>query len=277
MKKILLTNDDGVYHEGILTLAKALCGSYEVMICSPDRERSATGHAMTLTRPLHLRKADARFFPENVAAYCCDGMPTDSVVLGVEALHFVPDVLISGINYGPNLSDDITYSGTVCAALEGLVYGFASMAVSLDVTYHEHGCDVHYDTAAAVAVSILNWIKNDPMPEGVMYNVNVPNVSLCDIAGVRMTRFGYKRYVDKVMKVKSQFGGDVYWLGGNVETRDEEGTDVWAAANNYVSITPVSLDMTNYGALSSYSKRCTDDIFAMIKEHKGNMYVGGTR
>ena len=140
MKKILITNDDGIFAEGIQTLAKAFhAAGYEVLavelleqhIHAPDRERSASGHSMTMDRPLQIKKIENKMLADGFTAYSCDGTPTDCVIMGIDVLHFVPDLVLSGINCGPNLGDDLTYSGTACAAMEGLIFGYPSVAVSL--------------------------------------------------------------------------------------------------------------------------------------------------
>ena len=153
MKKILVTNDDGVYAEGIGTLARALReAGYEVLVCAPDRERSASGHSMTMDRPLQIKRVDAAR-TGGAEAWCCDGTPTDSVIMGLEVLKFPAEFVISGINCGPNLGDDITYSGTACAAMEGVIAGLPSMAVSLVCSSRDKV--LHYETAARAAIEIL--------------------------------------------------------------------------------------------------------------------------
>ena len=152
MKKILVTNDDGVYAEGIGTLARALReAGYEVLVCAPDRERSASGHSMTMDRPLQIKRADAAC-TDGAEAWQCDGTPTDSVIMALEVLNFPADIVISGINCGPNLGDDITYSGTACAAMEGVIAGLPSMAVSLVCSSRDK--ILHYETAARAATVI---------------------------------------------------------------------------------------------------------------------------
>lgn len=241
--KILLINDDGVYSIGIQTLAKSLTeAGHNVLLVAPDRERSGCGHAMTMDRPVHIRNVDRLFLSADFTAKACDGTPTDCVIMAIDAMKFQPDMVISGINQGPNLGDDLTYSGTVCAAMEGVLFGYPSIAVSLVMSSKDK--ELHNDTAAATLMALLDWTKDSPIPEGVLYNVNVPNAPIPEIKGVMVTRKGVRRYVDKIRTVKTPSGGEAYWIGGNIEDDMSEGTDVWAVANNYVSVTPIHMEMT---------------------------------
>ena len=218
MKKILITNDDGIFAEGIQTLANSFHDAgYEVLAVAPDRERSASGHSMTMDRPLHIKKIENKMLANGFTAYSCDGTPTDCVIMGIDVLHFVPDLVLSGINCGPNLGDDLTYSP-----------------------------EKYFATAAEAALQTARWIAGHPMADDVMYNVNVPNEKPGDIAGVRVTRKGKRRYHDKITVVKTPFGGEAYWVGGSIHDEMHEDTDVWAVAHNYVSITPVHLEMTSF-------------------------------
>ena len=243
--KILLTNDDGVYSLGIQTLARKLTEKgHEVLVVAPDRERSGCGHAMTLDRPLNLQKVDSFLLGSTYTTYSCDGTPTDCVILALDALKFIPDFIFSGINQGLNLGDDLTYSGTACAAMEGVLYGFPSIAISLAANLK---CQNIYNyTAAEVAIAILDWLELHPLPEGVMLNVNIPNLPLKELKGVSLTRTGKRLYKDKVRVVEAPTGEKAYWIGGTAENDLTHGTDVWAVFNGYASITPVHLDMTCY-------------------------------
>ena len=241
--KLLLTNDDGVYSVGIQTMAKRLAeAGHDLLVVAPDRERSGAGHSMTLARPVYLRDADKRLFCGDIPAKACDGTPTDCISMGIDVLGFDADMVISGINQGPNLADDITYSGTVCAAMEGLIFGRPSLAVSL-VSSSKHR-EIHNETAAAALMGLMEWISKEPMPEGVLYNVNVPNLPLSELKGVRVTRKGIRRYVDKIKTVKSPSGEETYWIGGHIDDVLEDDTDVNAVKEGYVSVTPIQLDMT---------------------------------
>ena len=241
--KFLLTNDDGVFSIGIQTAAKRLSDEgHEVLVVAPDRERSGSGHAMTLDKPLSLSDIDRKFLLGDFAAKASDGLPTDCVVLGLEVLGFEPDMVISGINQGPNVADDLTYSGTACAAMEGLIAGYPALAMSLDCGSHDQ--EIHNDTAAEVMMSLISWFSSHPIRSGLMYNVNVPNVPLAELKGVRITRKGVRRYTDKIKIVKSPAGIPWYWIGGHIEDDLSADTDVSALAANYASVTPVHMEMT---------------------------------
>lgn len=243
---LLLTNDDGVYSLGIQTMAKRLFDAgHNVLLVAPDRERSGCGHSMTMDRPVHIKNVDRLFLSADFTAIACDGTPTDCVIMAMDVLNFKPDYVISGINQGPNLGDDLTYSGTTCAAMEGVIFGIPSIAVSLVMSSRTK--EVFNDTAADVLMALLDWSSVVPIPEGVLYNVNVPNVDVSAIKGVIVTKKGTRRYVDKIRTIKTPFGGEAYWIGGNIEDDMSEGTDVWAIANGYVSVTPVHMEMTSFG------------------------------
>lgn len=205
---------------------------------------------MTMDRPLQIKRADAAR-TDGAEAWCCDGTPTDSVIMGLEVLKFPAEFVISGINCGPNLGDDITYSGTACAAMEGVIAGLPAMAVSLVCSSRDNV--LHYETAARAAVEILEWTKAHPMEPGIFYNVNVPNVPTAELRGVKLARKGKRRYHDKITVIKTPFGGEAYWVGGRIEDDMAEDTDVFAVAHGFASVTPVHLEMTSFAALEKIS------------------------
>jgi len=248
--KLLITNDDGVFAPGIVELASALCWlGHECAVTAPDRERSSVGHSITLTRPLRLWKAAPGPYPPECPVFACDGTPSDCVVLGIEEVMAEPDLVVSGINRGPNLGDDLTYSGTVSAAMEGVILGLGAIAFSLDC--HESDQDQHYETASSVAGALIGFISSNPLPRGVLLNVNVPNVPLSLLRGVRVTRKGVRLYEGKVTRFTDPGGRTYYWVAGRPEDQLEEGSDVWAAANGYVSVTPVHMDMTHFPSIET--------------------------
>lgn len=250
IKNVLITNDDGIFAEGLEITARVFHeAGYNVLAIAPDRERSATGHAMTMERPVRIKRISSKKFGVDCLAYSCDALPTDCVIMGVEAVGFKPDLVVSGVNIGPNLAEDITYSGTVCAALEGLVYGFSSMAVSL--ICRSRDTVLHFDTASEIALQTARFIEKHPMPENVMYNINVPNESMQNLHGIKFTKQGCRRYLDKITAIKDQFGRDTYWIGGKISDKDEAGSDITETKQGYASITPVQLDMTDYSALNN--------------------------
>lgn len=243
--KILLTNDDGYKSIGIKIMAKYLLeAGHKVILVAPDRERSGCGHAMTIGIPVELKEVSIGLESDDLAAYSCTGTPTDCVILGIDVLEAGTELVISGINQGPNLADDITYSGTACAAMEGVIFKVPSIAISLDLNSGEKV--KHNETAAETVMSVLEWMKNHPVPEGIFYNVNVPNISLDELRGITVTRKGIRRYVDKISDAESENGSRAFLIGGRIEDVLTEGTDVWAVSHGFVSVTPVHLEMTSF-------------------------------
>ena len=240
MPHILITNDDGVHSPGILALAQALREIGQVSILAPNRNWSVTGHNKTLHKPM-------RVWPVTLAdgseALTTDGSPSDCVALAAMGLIEDPiDMVISGINNRPNLGDDITYSGTVAAAMEGAISGYPAMAISI-----EEGEPYHWETAARAAARIARKIlQNDGMPAGTLLNVNVPNLPEEAIQGCQVTRLGQRHYHDQLIVREAPDGKPYYWIGGSPPTSTlEPGTDVYALAHGYISVTPLSLDMTH--------------------------------
>ncbi|MDO5116213.1 MAG: 5'/3'-nucleotidase SurE [Synergistaceae bacterium] len=266
MKKILITNDDGIHAVGIQTLALRLRDEgYDLLVVAPDRERSASGHSMTMDRPLRVKKIEKSRLSGDFPAYSCDGTPTDCVIMGIDAMGFKPDLVLSGINCGPNLGDDITYSGTACAAMEGLIFGYRSMALSLVCFPGDEKKE--FDSAAETALEIIKGLAKHPMAEDIFYNVNIPNLPLGDIRGLKLTRKGTRRYRDKITVVKTPFGGEAYWVGGRIYDELHENTDVRAIADGYVSLTPVHLELTCFSALDAAKSGTMEaELSAALKE-----------
>lgn len=242
---ILVTNDDGVHSPGIIALFKAMKEIGDAYIIAPDRERSAVGHALTLHRPLKVEELRENVFSVN-------GMPTDCVALAIhKILPRKPDLVASGINRGANLGDDITYSGTVSAAIEGTILGVPSFAISLVGEK-----PFHYETAASVAIEIAKYILDKSLPYDTLLNVNVPNVSRRDaIKDIKTTRQGKRVYDNAIQDVYSPGGEKHYWIGGGkIYWEHGENMDIQAVLDNYVSVTPIHLDLTNYDALEYLKK-----------------------
>lgn len=234
---ILVTNDDGVLSPGIQVLAKRLKALDDaVVIVAPDRERSAAGHSMTLHRPLLIEQVR-----ENV--YSVNGTPTDCVNIAVKGLlGEVPKLVVSGINKGPNLGDDVTYSGTVAGAIEARILGVPSFAVSLAAR-----SDFRFADAAEVAAQIARTILEQGEAEGTLLNVNVPNLPLEEIRGTAITRLGKRIYHQMTVERVDPRGKKYYWIGGGEpDWEREEGTDLDAVDRGLVSITPLHLDLTDY-------------------------------
>jgi 5'-nucleotidase len=234
MTKILVTNDDGYFSEGIETLSKALEAVGEVTVVAPASEQSATAHSLTLTRPLRARQIGER-------RYTVDGTPTDCVLLALtKILPERPDIVVSGINHGANLGDDVTYSGTIAAAMEGTILGVPSVAVSL-----VDGGD--FDVAGRVARLIAMRVLVSGLPPKTLLNVNVPAQAP---RGIRLARLGHRVYMDKIVEQADPRGRSHYWIGGGDARWDSlEGTDMGAVHEGYVSLTPLHLDLTNHRAL----------------------------
>ncbi|CNH14787.1 stationary phase survival protein SurE [Yersinia aldovae] len=237
MLRILLSNDDGISAPGIQMLAAALREFAQVQIVAPDRNRSGSSNALTLDSALRITTLS------NGDIAVQQGTPTDCVYLGVNALMRPrPDIVVSGINAGPNLGDDVIYSGTVAAAMEGRHLGFPALAVSLNG--HQH-----YATAAAVTCRILRALHRKPLRTGKILNVNVPDLPLSEIKGIRVTRCGSRHPAEQVFCQQDPRGQDLYWIGPPGEKFDVgPDTDFAAIEQGYVSITPLQVDLTAYAA-----------------------------
>lgn len=241
---ILLTNDDGIHSEGLVLLANSLSEQYDVFAVAPERERTCVGHAITLHKPLRIKEIDRGMFATN-------GTPVDCVFLGVKAvLQKTPDLIISGINKGPNMGQDVNYSGTVAAAHEGAFRGIPSLAVSLNARRNFHFAD-----AIKVVQVIIEVVKENNFLESTFLNINVPNVPYSKMKGFMVTRLGKRIYNDKVIERTDPRGGKYYWIGGNGEQFElMEGSDFYAIEHGFVSITPLGLDVTSTKSISRFQK-----------------------
>lgn len=239
---IMVTNDDGIHAPGILALASALRELGEVTVIAPDRERSAAGHSLTLHSPL-------RVFELRPGFYAVDGTPTDCVNMGIHSLlPFRPDLVVSGINHGPNLGDDITYSGTVAAAMEATLMGIPAIAVSLA----SHEPDGHFPAAAAVALRVARLVTAHGLPSDTFLNVNVPNCPPDKLGSPLVTRQGKRSFVGKIVDKVDPRGRKYFWIGSEEPTFDDvAGTDFHAINRGHVSITPLHLDLTNYESMKT--------------------------
>ncbi len=236
---ILLSNDDGIHAEGIQTLAAALREIADVIIVAPDRNRSAASSSLTLVeplRPLHLPNGD----------YCINGTPADCVHLALNGfLSGRMDLVVSGINAGANLGDDLIYSGTVAAALEGRHLGLPAIAVSLDGRQH-------YETAARVVCDLIPKLHGQLLSSREIININVPDIPYEQLKGIKVCHLGYRAAAAEVIKQQDPRGDHIYWIGpSGLPEYDSEGTDFHAVANGYVSITPIQTDMTAYNSINS--------------------------
>lgn len=234
--RILVTNDDGVFSEGIKCLAEAMTEVAEVVVVAPDREQSATGHSLTLHRPLRMQRIREHW-------YSVDGTPTDCVNMAVHGVlkEAPPDLVVSGINFGPNLGDDVTYSGTVSAAFEANMHHLPGVAFSQRI---EEGFS--FERSAQMALDIVRTLIAEPMPKDLLLNVNFP-AQACK--GLRWTRLGKRHYEQNILAKKDPMGRDYYWISGTPKWEEQEGTDHAAVMGGYASITPLHLDLTDYRGL----------------------------
>lgn len=241
---ILITNDDGITAPGLIMLAKALHEIAEVAVVAPDRNWSASGHIKSFAHPLRARPVE---FANGIPAMACDGTPADCVALttlGLLGRQF--DLVVSGINEGANVGSDMTYSGTVMAAMEAVITGTPAIAVSLDVPVGAKG-EPDYSVAAKFAARVVQTVNNHPAQEKILLNVNVPFLKEEEIKGIRISRQGQRVYRDELVKRKDPRGRGYYWLGGSPPTGVvEAGTDFGDLAEGYVSVRPIQLDLTNY-------------------------------
>jgi 5'-nucleotidase len=246
---ILVTNDDGVRAPGLLALAGVMRQLGAVTVIAPHQNQSAIGHRKTMHKPLRawqVRLADG------TPAIASSGSPADAVALALLGLVAEPvHMVVSGINHGPNLSRDITYSGTVTAAMEGVIWNLPALAVSLD-TFGE----ADYAGAAEAALRVARLVAEHGLPPLTLLNVNIPALPPEQIAGVRVTRQGRRVYQDKLVQRLDPRGQPYYWIGGKAPggDYDEEGTDVCAVAHGYISVTPITMDMTNHEAIGALQK-----------------------
>ena len=250
--KILISNDDGIHAEGIRVLAEFLArkDANEVYVVAPDRERSATGHSLTLHKPLRVEKVTP---PGNVkGAWLTTGTPSDCVKLAVmEILESPPDIVISGINRGSNLGSELLYSGTVAAAMEGAFLNIPSIAVSQMV---DEKMQMHYETSAHFIQKLLDVYPKAHLSNRSLLNVNIPNVPWSELKGCAVTELGVRLYDDKFEKRTDPRGRTYYWLSGQaIDTDEAESSDAWAVLNKFASITPISFNMTDRKTLERLS------------------------
>lgn len=237
---ILCTNDDGYLATGIRVLASAASALGTVTTVAPDREQSATSHSLTLHHPLRARRGVD-------GTWVVDGTPTDCVLLALnELLSERPDVCLSGVNHGPNMGEDVLYSGTVAAAMEATVMGIPAIAISYTGAYHEE-----LDGWEHIVRAILQCIVGrDSLPGETLFNVNLPGGAPEDVRGIRVTSLGQRRYADSITRANDPSGREYYWIGGGIASwRGAQDSDFQAVEEGYVSVTPLHLDLTNYELL----------------------------
>lgn len=250
--RILLTNDDGIRASGLEVLeAIARQFSDDIWICAPDEEQSGMGHALTLTRPIRMRQHGERRF--SVA-----GTPTDAVTMGLrKVVDAAPDVILSGVNRGANLADDITYSGTVSAAIEGALAGIRSIALSQVYAREGMGNNVPFDAAIEWGAKVLAPLLDTPLPKRTLVNVNFPARPASEVKGIRVTRQGFHDYSrGTVVEGRDPRGFKYYWFGLEaIEHTLDNGSDLEAIEEGYVSVTPLQLDLTHHSSLGALGER----------------------
>ncbi len=237
--KILLSNDDGYQSPGLRVLARELEGLGEVTVVAPDRDRSGASNSLTLSVPVRVRRAENGFI-------FLEGTPTDCVHIAITGLlEEEPDLVVAGINHGPNLGDDVIYSGTVAAAMEGRFLGLPAMAVSIDS--HE---PKHLETAARIVSRLVSNLGQVSLGPSIILNVNVPDIPYDHIKGVKATRLGHRHKAEPVTKVRDPRGNVLYWVGPAGPEQDAgPGTDFYAVRNGYVSVSPLQVDLTRQSVL----------------------------
>lgn len=251
MSNILISNDDGIFALGVRTLANTLArGGHQVTVVCPDRERSATGHGLTLHQPIRAKEVDSIFDP-GVIAWSCSGTPADCVKFALSAvMKTKPDFVYSGINHGPNLGTDVLYSGTVSAAMEGVLEDIPSVAFSL-----ASFSSLEFQPAADFALKLVKRLITGNYPKAPLLSVNIPPVSTAEIVGVAVTRQGLRRYIEKFAKRLDPRGKSYYWLEGEIIEDIEQPedinlpphilTDVQAIRDRYITITPLQYNLTD--------------------------------
>lgn len=239
--KILVSNDDGYQSPGLIRLAEALSALGEVLVVAPERDRSGASNSLTLDVPLRATRMANGYIR-------VDGTPTDCVHLALTGLSEAdPDIVVAGINHGPNLGDDVLYSGTVAAATEGRFLGLPAIAVSMNS--HE---PQHLETGAAVAVQLVARLREAPLESSIILNVNVPDVPYVQLAGFAATRLGHRHKAEAVIPAFDPRGRRIYWVGPAGPEQDAgPGTDFFAVRSGFVSITPLQVDLTRHSALGS--------------------------
>jgi 5'-nucleotidase len=243
--RILVSNDDGVYARGIKELAAALCEIGDVTVVAPDRERSGASHSLTMDVPLRAHEI-------RDGVFAVAGTPTDCVLLALKMLMpEPPDLLVSGVNRGANMGDDVTYSGTIAAAMEATLLGVPSVAVSL-CRCDDGSRDYDFTASAGIARELALMVLENGLPDWTLLNVNVPNIPGDEIKGVRVVRQGKQVYEEAVIEKQDPRGRTYYWIGGELSKwENEPDTDFAVVSQGYVAVTPVKLDLTDYAVMDS--------------------------
>ena len=258
--KILVSNDDGILSNGIRALIEALSPCHEVYVVAPDRERSAAGHSLTLHTPLRVEEIDSKYGAKR--CWMTTGTPGDCIKLALNAIlsdDEKPDLVISGINHGPNLGADILYSGTVSCAMEGAMMGYPSIATSLASLRNEYE---NFKFASQFIAELLNRLETYKIPPKTILNINIPGLEKEDISGIAITELGSRMFTDAYEKRVDPRGKVYYWMAGELRNEpDDAFTDIAAVQNNKISITPVTYEMTRVNIMQELeSSLCKENI-----------------
>ena len=258
--RILISNDDGILANGIKALIEALSPCHEIYVIAPDRERSAAGHSLTLHTPLRVEEVEPKYGAKR--CWMTTGTPGDCVKLAINAIldeNEKPDLVISGINHGPNLGADILYSGTVSCAMEGAMMGYPSIATSLASLRHEYE---DFKFAANFVAELLNRLDAYKIPPKTILNINIPGLEKEDIAGISITELGSRMFTDAYEKRVDPRGKVYYWMAGElINEQENDTTDIAAVRNNKISITPVTFEMTRLIIINELeASLCKEDV-----------------
>lgn len=246
---IFVTNDDGIFSKGLKSLVEVVSTFGSVVIIAPDKPQSGMGHAITLHQPLRLSKVQVF---DNQESYTCSGTPVDCVKLGIyEIMKRKPDLLVSGINHGENISTNVLYSGTMSAAVEGAMENIPSIGFSLC----DFKSDADFDGAKMIVEKVVKMVFNNVFPQNICLNVNIPKIPLKEIKGVKIARQATAYWEDRFDKRYDQFNNPYYWLAGDFGNFDHgEDTDIYALSQGYASVVPTQFDMTSYSAMEMMKK-----------------------
>ena len=246
---ILITNDDGYNAKGLLSLVESVAEIGEVVIVAPDRPQSGKGHSITVNEP--IRCYETELFDE-IKAYCCTGTPVDCIKMGLFILNNrVPDLILSGVNHGSNVSTNVLYSGTMAAAVEGALEGIPSIGFSL-TTYSS---DANFNASKKIVKAITKQVLNNSLKRGVCLNVNIPDVKFELIKGIKVCRQGRAFWDDTFDKRTDPLGKDYYWLTGSFSSKEQSSdTDIHYLKENYVTVVPTQFDMTCYNSVEELKK-----------------------